>query len=283
MNEALLNGSDKQYWHRFLPLYEKELGKVNEVKKILEFGVFKGDSIRWLKNKYPKANIFGGDILPVQNEWPLSPFVEYIRVDQGDINGIERLFQKVGKDIDLLIEDGSHFPEHQKNCLILGIEHMSSGGLYILEDLHTSHPEHPYYKNTLFEFLSKEKIRILKLLKIIFWGSRIYSFLLEKLTRGQKFIGCLHLLLCFEHLKKIGKDLDENLLLDLSSKSLFTPKEIETIFNKIDSIKIYKRSTLPHKCYVCGSVNYNFHLLKCSCGVDIYSNSDSMAAIIRIS
>jgi hypothetical protein len=283
MNENLLSGSDKQYWHRFLPLYEKELAKVKEVRKILEFGVFKGDSIRWLKNKYPNANIFGGDILPVQNEWPSGPRIEYIRVDQGDVIEIKSLFQQVGNEIDLLIEDGSHFPEHQKNCLIQGLENISSGGIYILEDLHTSHPEHPYYKNTLFKFLSKEKASMLKLLKIIFFGSKIYNFLLEKLTRNEKFIGCLHLLLSFEHLKKIGKDLDDNLLLQLSSKSLFTSKEVELIFNKIESIKIYKRSTLPHKCYICGSSNYNMHLLKCTCGADIYSNSDSMAAVIHIS
>lgn len=255
MNENLLQGSDKQYWHRYLPLYEEELSKLKNCNSILEFGIFKGDSVRWLNSKYPDATIFACDILPVQPEWPIAENINYFHVDQGKINTIKTLFSNINKPLDLIIEDGSHFPEHQKNCLVESVKHMSPGGIYILEDLHTSHPEHNYYKK-----------------------------------EGSNYFGPLHLVLFLEHYKSIGRELNPDEVKDFTKKSffstekksLFSIEEIVDLFNRIAEIKIYKRTTLPHKCYACGSIDFQYHLLKCKCGVDIYSNSDSMTAIIRL-
>jgi len=247
MLENLLNGSDKQYWHRFLPVYEEELAKLTNCESILEFGVFKGDSIKWLNQKYPNAEIFGSDILAIQPSWPTEKNINYLHVDQGDVKTIKEVFKTIGKKLDLIIEDGSHMPVHQKNCLIESLQHMNSGGVYILEDLHTSHPEHKLYKKT-----------------------------------GSNFISPLHLLLLIEHLQAAGLTLDQETLNQFKSKSLFTPEEAQSIFEKISKIKLFRRATLPHKCYSCGSSAYQYHNLKCKCGVDIYSNSDSITALLFI-
>jgi hypothetical protein len=282
MNNNLLTGSDKQYWHRYLPIYEKELNKLKVVRRVLEFGIFKGESIKWIYNKYPEAKIFASDILPIQPEWPIAQNIKYLYVDQGDTETIRNVFKEIGDNLDLIIEDGSHFPEHQKNCLIQGINHISSGGLYILEDLHTSHPEHPFYKNTGLRYIPRNYKMILRICDLLPLGSWIRNYLKSKFSQNGEFIGPLHLLLCLEHLKITGKDIDESILKQFSYNSLFSPDEVIDIFKRISEIKIYKRSTLPHKCFVCGSTDFQYHSLKCKCGADIYSNSDSIAAIIHI-
>lgn len=280
---SLTNGSDKQYWHRFLPFYDHELELLKRnksVKNILEFGVFKGDSVRWINEKFPDTNIFACDILPIQPEWPVSKNINYLYVDQGNIKSIQNVFLKIEKNLDLIIEDGSHFPEHQRNCLLLGLKNISSGGMYILEDLHTSHPDHVLYNDTIKNNSS-------------LWGKILNSFFNNnsfclknytpyKIVKTNKFIGPLHLLLCLEHYKVLGRELDKDILNDLSKKSLFNSNEILEIFNKIKDIKIYKRSMLPHKCYNCGSIDFNYHELKCKCGLDIYSHTDSMVAVINV-
>lgn len=247
MNEHLLKGSDKQFWHRFIPIYDEELSKLVHCNRILEFGVFKGESVRWLDNKFPNTEIFAADILTIQPEWPIANNIKYYYVDQGSPETIKTLFNSIGNELDLIIEDGSHLPNHQKNCLIESFKHLSSGGIYILEDLHTSHPEHPYYKKM-----------------------------------GSNYIGPFHLLLCFEHLISTEKDLDEATLKEISSKSLFNSEDIRYLFQRISNIKIYKRATLPHKCYKCGSTDFNYHKIACKCGIGIYSPSDSITAIITV-
>lgn len=259
MNKSLLKSSDKEYWHRFTPIYEKKLQSFKNCKKILEFGVFKGDSVRWLNELFPNSKIYGCDILDVQAEWPIADNIEYLNVDQGKIDTIKTLFKKIGGNFDLIIEDGSHYPEHQKNCLTESLKHISSGGLFILEDIHTSHPEHSYYKNKL-----------------------VSSYFKIFKKKEQNYISALHLLLCIEHLIKNNKKLDKNVLDKLSVNSLFSKTEITFIFDKIEDVEFYKRASLPHKCYSCLTSDFDYHNLKCKCGTDLYSSHDSMTALITI-
>lgn len=257
MKNNYLHKSDKAYWHRFLPIYETALCEISECTNILEFGVFKGDSIRWLNEKYPDANIYGCDILEIQKEWTQAKNIKYIKIDQGDPLAIKLLFENIKMEMDLIIEDGSHFPIHQKNCLVESLKHIKKGGIYILEDIHTSHPEHRYYKQTIKE-LNPTKI----------W-------------KRNNYISSLHLLLCYEHLISNNIDLTEKLIDRLSMESLFNKDELAYIFSKIAEIKIHKRAHLPHRCYMCGSNEYDYHNLKCRCGENLYSQSDSMTAIIK--
>jgi hypothetical protein len=41
--------SDKHYWHRYSRFYRRHFETLGTVSSILEYGVFKGDSIRWLR------------------------------------------------------------------------------------------------------------------------------------------------------------------------------------------------------------------------------------------
>ena len=76
--------SDKHYWHRYSWFYQRHFETLGSVSSILEYGVFKGDSIRWLRRVFPAADIVGVDILPQQPRWPTGPGISYVRADQGD-------------------------------------------------------------------------------------------------------------------------------------------------------------------------------------------------------
>lgn len=240
MSTPLLTESDKIFWHRYTEFYEPEFSSIGEVRDILEVGLLKGNSIRWLLSRFPESRVVGGDILDRQPEWPDSERVEYFKVDQDSKQSIQGLFDSLNRKFDIVIDDGSHLSQHQMNCLVAGLAHVRSGGLYVVEDIHTSHPENSWC--------------------------------------GGRF-GALHILLALEHCKHLDNSVDE---IRKIVTELATPKDLEMILEKCDRIRIYKRATLPHRCYNCGSSSYDYYSLKCGCGVDVYSNHDSMTAVIRV-
>jgi len=139
--------SDKFFWHGYIPFYE--IIQNRDFQKIAEFGVFKGGSIRWLLERFPQSEIFGADILPIQPEWPVDERFHFRQLDQSNREQIKSFLAE--RKFDLIIEDGSHIPEHQVNCLIEGMRLLQSGGIYILEDIQTSLPHHPmHFKKALF-------------------------------------------------------------------------------------------------------------------------------------
>ncbi len=109
--------SDKHYWHRYTELYENAFRKLGEVARIVEFGVSHGASIRWLLEYFPSAQITGLDILPVQPDWPISERITYRQVDQGDRAAVRAALYQLAGPVDIIIEDGSHIPQHQATLL----------------------------------------------------------------------------------------------------------------------------------------------------------------------
>src|SRR6266487_3202135 len=208
------NISDKVYWHQFDEFYFNNI-KIDP-KNILEIGVAKGNSIRLLRDKYPCATIFGFDIIEQQNSWPVDDNIFYHRIDQGDIASFRGLMGRINKKFDLIIEDGSHDPLHQKTSLIECLEFINEGGIYVLEDLHTSHIRHNLYIQRGIKNFPKKK--------------RWFNFS-KKSKDFYNYFGPLHCLLLLDF--HIRKNLDvinsERVGFDTS---LFSLSEIESLLNK---------------------------------------------------
>ena len=68
-----------------------------------------GASLRMLRDYFPKANIFGCDILPdvLFNEERITTF----QTDQNNEISLNNLISKIGF-VDLIMDDGSHIQEH---------------------------------------------------------------------------------------------------------------------------------------------------------------------------
>ena len=238
--------SDKSFWHHYIPYYESFFLK-REISTIAEIGIFKGASIRWLLERFPKSTIYGADILDYQDEWPRDTRFLFQKLDQGNSELLSAFFNQA--QFDLIIEDGSHHPDHQVLSLIHGIPHLKSNGLYILEDIHTSKPLHSLNK----KFLSRPN------------------------HKGN----ALSVLLAIDHYKKINIALTDDIAEKIALNSKLTKNQVLSIDREIKSIHLYKRTCLPNQCVKCGEIHFNFHNYRCLCGTEIFSDNDSMAFVLE--
>lgn len=251
------NCSDKLYWHKYVGFYENILPKA--AQNILEIGVLHGESIKYWRKKYPDANIYGIDIIAPLSIWPKDDKINYFQLDQSNIEAYQKVLNKVTNKIDIIIDDGSHDPLHQKISLMESIDCLNDGGIYILEDIHTSHKNHPYYKLRLSKFNRK----------LPFFKAKKLSLLMP-----------LQCLLMIEHFKENNIDIESiKDKFDFES-SLFNFDELNKLYDRVKEIKFYKRIVLPNYCYSCKTNDFDYVNLKCSCGADLYSDCDSMTAAI---
>lgn len=241
---ANLSESDKHYWHRYTDFYEaafRLLEARSPVRQILEFGVFHGASVAWLLERFPGARIVGADILETQPEWPRDERVQYRLVDQANRLSMRSMFGDLALQFDLVFDDGSHQLLHQANCLVESMPRIRSGGLYVLEDIHTAHPA---------------------------------SGLVKK-TPGPN---SLNLLLALQHAHEGGEILSDDEVRALAG-SCFSEKDVRDLEGLISEVSLYKRANLPRKCWSCGERKFDYANLKCACGMDLYKTDDSMTAL----
>ena len=241
--------SDKAYWHQYVAFYDQHFP--TSANRIVEFGVLNGASIHWLLQRYPQAHITGIDILPIQPQWPRDERVRYVQMDQGNRAAIHAFFS-VHNGFDLIIEDGSHFIAHQHNCLLEALGSVRSGGLYVLEDAQTCLPTHPFYREAQ-----------------------------QKQGSNAPLATALSVLLALEHLRKLDRRIDLVVAENIAGSGFITPQEVIQLDAMIETISIYQRTTLPNRCYSCGTTDYDYKALKCRCGIDTFSRGDSMACLIR--
>jgi SAM-dependent methyltransferase len=140
LNEIGLNyNSDKvSEHHNYLNLYDKFFTDIrfNE-NKILEIGVLHGDSIKMLKDYFENSTITGIDI--DNKEHLSSDRLIFLQNDQSNRNFLEGFEDD---SFDVIIDDGSHKMSHQQISFGVLFKKLKKGGVYIIEDLHTSLPEY---------------------------------------------------------------------------------------------------------------------------------------------
>lgn len=259
--QKITHNSDKAFWHGYLDFYESFFSG-RQFHNIAEFGIFHGESIRWLLARFPLANIYGADILSLQPNWPMDPRVHYFEIDQSSRDQIRSFLKQ--QQFDLIIEDGSHLPTHQINCFIEGMKNLSPGGIYIVEDVQTSRKDHQLWtsKNFLWKFRAKRNQK---------------QFLSQQ---GIHKANVLNLLLGIDHYKRIGSDFGPSVIARLSENSLFSISEITQLILQIKEVHLYKRTHLPNRCYQCGSTDFDLSTLLCICGQPIFSDADSMSFLV---
>lgn len=270
MTSPLLSQSDKYFWHGYIDFYLKHLPQKFS-GSIVEFGVFKGNSIRWLLEQFPDARrIYGIDILPYQSSWLIDARVIYKQVDQNQEDQVLNFFSEIEKP-SLIIEDGSHLPSHQSRCLKHGMSALESGGYYIVEDIQTSLPFHLLYKNEFSRF--RQVLRGIRDWKSLRDLLKIFDF--------KKNATSLSLLLAIEQARRLGQNsLNSDQINILCGGSHFSHDEILLLDEQINNIFVYKRTTFPDECHACGSKIFEYHNYRCICGVNILDHADSMSILV---
>lgn len=129
----------KERDHNYVLMYEKLMERNRlSTKKVLEIGFGEGGSIKMWQNYFTNADIYCIEYFGDEHEkvWK-SPSTEipYLKVIRG--NSTEKsTWNEAPYDIDYIIDDGSHQPEHQIETFLLGFPHLKSHGLYFIEDTH---------------------------------------------------------------------------------------------------------------------------------------------------
>jgi hypothetical protein len=125
---GLFHKTDKATAHQYCDFYEQRIG---EPKSIIEFGVLRGSSLKMWASRYPSAVVIGLDI--EQKQAPEGTYT--FKLDASKMNWITEIQPK----FDLIIDDASHNTIDQIASFKLWWPLVSSGGHYIIEDIHTMH------------------------------------------------------------------------------------------------------------------------------------------------
>jgi len=128
-----------KYEHGFIDIYEPYFNNSKDVKHVLEIGVYHGGSLKYLSSKFPEAKIYGIDIedKTIYNTENVKTYI----VNQENREELHKFLQETNVEFDIIIDDGGHTMKQQQVSLGVLFGKLKKGGLYILEDLHTSRLE----------------------------------------------------------------------------------------------------------------------------------------------
>lgn len=143
---------DKNGYHNYMQGYASLFDSVRaNVKTVLEIGVgsvennqmhhvavqgYKtGNSLRCWRDYFPQAKVYGVDIFDVHDQMSDDERIVTYVGDQGNSNDLFNIVQSIGVDLDVIVDDGSHIMEHQVFSFIFLEKYLSSGGIYVIEDI----------------------------------------------------------------------------------------------------------------------------------------------------
>lgn len=132
-------GGDSSMTHEYTPIYWDLLHSRREsARNVLELGINSGASLRMWREFFPNAQIVGLDSSAaclVQEDRITS-----YACDCGDIDDTKRvqaLLRNV--EFDLIVDDASHFPEHQGLTVKMWSHRLTPDGILVIEDIGRSH------------------------------------------------------------------------------------------------------------------------------------------------
>ena len=129
--------SDKLHHHGYHRIYPWFISHfTNQPINLLEIGIHQTDSIKLWRSYFKEVNIYGIDINPKKFD---DTTVKIYQVDQSKENQLLDFANNVGVKFDIIIDDGSHVPSHQKLTLKALWKLLNPGGVFIIEDIETSY------------------------------------------------------------------------------------------------------------------------------------------------
>ena len=145
---ASIYGVDKALpFLNYPPLYDLLFAPIQDKPiRLLEIGVQRGRSLRMWYDYFPSATIFGYDIL----RWSRLSRYNRDRIfnfsgDQSKREDLNKFIHMFGGEFDIIIDDGSHYSDHQFISLASLYYYLKPGGMYFVEDLQAE-PAQPFRK-----------------------------------------------------------------------------------------------------------------------------------------
>lgn len=147
--------------HFYTKVYEKYFQLLrNEPITFLEVGFLNGASAYMWQDYFTRARLYFIDINPgcYEHARNLSNRCSLHIVDQTDTQALIT-FADMVSEFDIIIDDGGHTMAQQIITFKALFPYLKPGGLYIVEDLHTS------YSPSYWQFTQEEKITTIEFLK----------------------------------------------------------------------------------------------------------------------
>mmetsp|Transcript_44061 Transcript_44061/g.136513 ORF Transcript_44061/g.136513 Transcript_44061/m.136513 type:complete len:357 (-) Transcript_44061:363-1433(-) len=141
--DAHASGRGIWKWSNALDSYQRHFASwVGQEMALAEVGVQSGGSIlMWKAVLGKKCVIYGIDINPACQQF-MDHATSITIMDQGDMNAWKSFFttlQTTGRALDILVDDGSHLPQHMALTLHAAFPHIKAGGYVAVEDIHGRH------------------------------------------------------------------------------------------------------------------------------------------------
>jgi demethylmacrocin O-methyltransferase len=141
----------------FMPHYVRMFSCIREkAKSIVEIGVLDGASIKTWRDYFPNAFIYGIDCYDKKylDGNRLKTFV----ADQSERNQLAAVIEEMGN-VDIIIDDGGHSMKQQQVSLGFLFPFVKHGGLYVIEDLHTSVIQPEFFNDTSTDNTTERLLR----------------------------------------------------------------------------------------------------------------------------
>ncbi len=128
-------------WVHYFPIYDRHLASFRDVgARVLEIGVAHGGSLdMWERYLGPSTVLIGVDI-DEDTSRLASPARTILIGDQGDPDFLRTVVERHGP-FDIVIDDGGHTMQQQITSVETLFPSLNDGGVYIVEDCHTSYWE----------------------------------------------------------------------------------------------------------------------------------------------
>jgi hypothetical protein len=104
--------------------------------RMLEIGIWHGDSLRMWKEYNPQMSLSGMDINDCSSFFDISICEKVYIKDQTNREHLEEIAKDLTP-LDFVVDDGAHQMPHQQISLAVLLKAVKSGGIYFIEDLHT--------------------------------------------------------------------------------------------------------------------------------------------------
>lgn len=137
---ALKAGADKaSNYHNYTEIYARYFAPLKDKPiKFLEIGIWKGYSVKLWEEYFKNADLYFFDVTFSQIEY-YSQRSHYLLANQDNAQDLQNAMAKTGGDFDVIIDDGGHTMNQQIVSFQTLFPYVKKGGMYIIEDLHTSY------------------------------------------------------------------------------------------------------------------------------------------------
>jgi hypothetical protein len=132
-------GTDKRSEvHNYSERYYQYFASIKEMPiRLLEIGVYNGGSHKMWQSFFPNGMIYGLDVDEACKQYNDERIKIFIG-DQRDTAFLSEIMKEV-EEVDIIIDDGGHTMNQQITSFNTLFPLLEAGGVYVIEDLHTSY------------------------------------------------------------------------------------------------------------------------------------------------